>query len=109
MTSFFRRSFKRPSAFDSGNTHLMMSIQSLSVIIVGAFSCLRKRLSCSYKKLCTPLQFALRCRCSFVCFEGKVFRLRPQDALAFPILVPQHTFQSAPAENEPFVSTSILT
>ncbi len=109
MTSFFRRSFKRPTAFDLGNTHLMMSIQSLSVIIVGAFSCLRsacRAATRSFARLCNLLcdvdaaLFASRARCSVCALKT---------TLAFPILVPHTTFQSAPVENEPFVSTSILT
>ena len=40
MVSFFRRSFNRPSAFDSGRTHLMISTKSLSVIVAGKLSCL---------------------------------------------------------------------
>ena len=94
MTSFFRGSLKRPSAFDLGKPSKIVN-----PVFVGhhcrSILVFRKCLLRSYNKRCTPLKFALRCRCSFVCFEGKVFRLHPQDNACIPIpcatYIPEYT------------------
>ena len=108
MTSFFRRSFKRPSAFDSGRTHRITSIQSLSVIVTGELSyfcsaCLAFTNSLAHLSIfvfdCDSTFFASKASCSFWALNT---------TLALPILVP-HTAHKPPAEKLPFVSTSCLT
>lgn len=96
IASFFRKSFKRPSAFDSGSTHRITSIQSLSVMFAGEFSCLFSAclaFTNSFARLST-LDFD--CDSTFLASKSSCSFWALNTTLAFPILVP-HTFHNADA------------
>ena len=108
IKSVFRRSFKRPSELDSGRTHLMISIQSLSFIVAGFVSCLSS--DCWAAWSCFARLSVLVCDCAaiFCTSNASCSLCARRTTLAFPILVPQ-TFHNADAEKEPFFARSCLT
>jgi hypothetical protein len=85
MVSFFRRSFKRSSAFDSGRTHHIMSIQSLSLIVAGEVSCF-----CS---ACLAFINSLA-RLSILDFDCNSTFLHPKQAALFGLSIRHLHYQS---------------
>jgi len=99
------RSFILPSEPDSGRTHLIMSTQSLSVILSGIWRCFWSA-TWAFSS-CTCRRFALFCEttASFVASASNCSRCALSTTSAFPILV-LHMFQCAEAQKAPFVAKS---
>ena len=105
MASFFRRSFKRPSAFDSGSTHRTISIQSLSIVVVT-----QDDHACPVLASHSPIaQNAF----PFWTSIAMPFLLHPTHAAPFELskhrLHFQSLFHNADVKNDPFVASSFCT
>ena len=100
MTSFFLKSCNRLSAFDSGNTHCMKSMQSLSIIEAGAFLFFWG--ACCALKSSLTRRWDLACNCDavFLASSTRYSFCALKAAIAFPICVPQF-FHRPDAEMPP--------